>query len=100
MKRILYIHGKNPKPPAALHAQLPRRWVNIAARGDLVALEASLPDDFGDMLAQQSIEKIDDHNKGIYTLYRDNKGLNVHKSYGYLVNPVVAGEIADWWRAA
>jgi hypothetical protein len=32
--------------------------------------------------------------------YRDDKGLNVHKSYGYLANPHVAQVIADWWRVA
>lgn len=77
-----------------------RRWVNIAARGDLVALDKSLRDDFSDMIAQQYIEQIDDHCKGIYNHYRDSRGLNVHKSYGYLVNPVVAQVIADWWQLA
>jgi pimeloyl-ACP methyl ester carboxylesterase len=77
-----------------------RSWVNISARGDLVALDPSLEDDFADMLTQRHIEKIDDHRKAVFNYYRDAAGLNVHKSYGYLVNPVVADVITEWWRAA
>ena len=94
-----HLAGLNGVQPRSYPGNL-RRWVNVAARGDLVALDESLRDDFGDMIAQQSIEEIDDHNTGIHNHYRDSKGLNVHKSYGYLVNPVVARVIADWWRAA
>jgi hypothetical protein len=75
-------------------------WINIAARGDLVALDTSLADDFGDMIKQECITSITDMNKGIYNYYRDSKGINVHKSYGYLVNPHVARVITDWWNAA
>jgi hypothetical protein len=75
-------------------------WVNIAARGDLVALDPSLADDFGDMIRQECISSITDMNKGIYNHYRDSKGINVHKSYGYLANPHVARVITDWWNTA
>ncbi len=75
-----------------------RSWINVAARGDLVALDPSLADDFADMVTHHYIESIDDHRKGIVNYYLDANGLNVHKSYGYLVNPVVAKVIADWWR--
>ena len=77
-----------------------RRWINISARGDLVALDASLADDFGELLEQQPVESIKDHRRDIFNHYRDSKGLNVHKSYGYLVNPVVARTIANWWQDA
>lgn len=77
-----------------------RRWVNIAAHGDLVALDPRLADDFGEMLEQHCIESIEDIFENIYNHYRDEKGLNVHKSYGYLVNPEVDGVIARWWRQA
>lgn len=77
-----------------------RSWVNVAARGDLVALDSSLADDFADMVSHHYIDSIDDHRKGIINYYQDADGLNVHKSYGYLVNPVVAQVIADWWRGA
>jgi len=77
-----------------------RQWVNIAARGDLVALDPSLADDFRDMLRRHNVQSITDIKNGVYNVYRDNHGLNVHKSYGYLVNPHVARVIAKWWKAA
>ena len=94
-----HLVGRNGDHPHIYPGNI-RSWVNIAARGDLVALDKSLRDDFSDMIAQQYIEQIDDHCKGVYNHYRDNRGLNVHKSYGYLVNPVVAKVITDWWRVA
>jgi hypothetical protein len=77
-----------------------RTWVNISSRGDLVALDPSLANDFREMVEQNHIENITDQRSGIYNHYRDEKGLNVHKSYGYLTNPVVAQTITDWWSAA
>ncbi|MGB5540782.1 MAG: hypothetical protein WBO37_11880 [Gammaproteobacteria bacterium] len=83
------------RPP--IYPQNIRRWVNIAARGDLVALDPKLSDDFGDMVKRGAVESITDMTDGVYNYYRDGRGLNVHKSYGYLVNPHVARVIADWW---
>lgn len=77
-----------------------RRWVNVAARGDLVALDPSLADDFRAMVSNRDIESIVDLRDGIYSHYRDQHGLNVHKPYGYLVNPNVARVIVDWWNGA
>ena len=77
-----------------------RHWINISSRGDLVALDPSLSNDFGAMVDNGCITSIRDMREGILNHYRDSKGLNVHKSYGYLVNPNVARVIADWWRAA
>jgi len=76
-----------------------RTWINISAHGDLVALDPSLANDFREMLTQNIIEDIVDKRSGIFNHYRDEKGLNVHKSYGYLANPVVAQTIVDWWGA-
>jgi len=75
-----------------------RQWINVSARGDLVALDRSLADDFRAMIDHQQIESITDWREDIFNHYRDSKGLNVHKSYGYLINPVVSKTIADWWR--
>ncbi len=77
-----------------------RRWVNVAARGDLVALDPSLANDFGAMVQRRQLESITDMHEDIYNYYRDDKGINVHKSYGYLVNPHVARVVTDWWKAA
>ena len=76
------------------------RWVNISSRGDLVALDPSLANDFRAMTASGCVTEIQDMRNDIMNHYRDDRGLNVHKSYGYLVNPHVAQVIADWWRDA
>jgi len=52
------------------------------------------------MVSHHYIESIDDHRKGIVNYCLDGNGLNVHKSYGYRVNPVVAQVVADWWSRA
>lgn len=94
-KRLLGLGRRGPRSyPGNI-----RRWVNIAARGDLVALDPQLADDFSEMVRHHSVESITDLHTGVYNHYRDARGLNVHKSYGYLVNPHVAMVIADWWRA-
>jgi len=94
-KRLIGLRDKQqPDYPGNI-----RNWVNISARGDLVALDTSLENDFKNMIKQNQIESITDHCDDIYNYYRDNKGLNVHKSYGYLVNPVVARTIANWWAS-
>ncbi len=76
-----------------------RRWQNAASQGDLTALDRALKDDFSPMVAQGLTESIDDMNAGLYTYYRNQDGLNVHRSYGYLAHPLIGRVIADWWRA-
>ena len=76
------------------------RWVNISSRGDLVALDPLLANDFREMIDNGCIDSIRDMRNDVLNHYRDDKGLNVHKSYGYLVNPHVAQVIVDWWRQA
>jgi hypothetical protein len=75
-----------------------RRWINIAAQGDLAALDNTLHDDFAPMPKLDLIESITDVNGGIFNYFRNDQGLNVHRSYGYLVNPRVGEVIASWWR--
>lgn len=74
-----------------------RRWVNISARGDLVSLDVTLHDDYADMLKAKLVDTIEDHYEDVYNNFRNRQGLNVHRSYGYLVNPVVGAAIANWW---
>ncbi|NIT56551.1 MAG: hypothetical protein GWN00_10065, partial [Aliifodinibius sp.] len=64
-----------------------RRWMNISAVGDLTSLDVELHDDFEDMLNYGLTESIEDHCHDIYNFFRNHEGLNVHRSYGYLVNP-------------
>lgn len=75
-----------------------RRWLNIVAEGDLTALDPTVADDFAPMMAFGQIEKIVDIDSGIFNYFRNDEGLNVHRSYGYLVNPRVGEVIAKWWR--
>ena len=74
-----------------------RRWVNVAAQGDLTALDPRMGDDFGPMRELGLVEAIVDINGGIFNYFRNEEGLNVHRSYGYLANPRVGEVIADWW---
>lgn len=71
------------------------RWINVAARGEMVALHRRVRPFFEGMLRHGLIEAIEDV-PGIYTHFRGDLGLNVHKSYGYLVHPAVAGRICRW----
>ena len=75
-------------------------WVNISSRGDLVALDPLLANDFRAMTDTGCIDSIRDMRNDVLNHYRDDKGLNVHKSYGYLVNPHVAQVIVEWWQQA
>ncbi len=72
-----------------------RRWCNIAAVGELTAIDMTLNDDFGDMVDLGLIEDIKDLESWNY--YRMNGALSVHNEYGYLVNEVTATTIRNWW---
>ncbi len=73
-----------------------RRWVNIAAVGELTAIDMQLADDFAPMLQRGLLESIDD--RSIFNWFRMDGVLNVHAEYGYLVNEVTASVICEWWR--
>ncbi len=73
-----------------------RRWMNIAAIGELTAIDMALKNDFGEMIRLGLIEDIEDLE--IYNYYRTSGVLNVHAEYGYLVNEVTATIIRNWWR--
>ena len=73
-----------------------RRWTNIAAVGELTAIDMTLNNDFGEMIRLGLIEDIEDIET--YNYYRMNGVLNVHAEYGYLVNEVTATIIRNWWR--
>ena len=77
-----------------------RHWVNISSVGDITALDQVFSKDFSEMRKLEVIESIEDHCEGIYNFFHNDKGLNCHRSYGYLVNPAVGKVIADWWQAS
>jgi hypothetical protein len=75
-----------------------RRWINFSAEGDVTALNQHLNESFQPMLELGLAESIEDHCHGIYNFFRNDIGLNCHRSYGYLVSPAVGSVIADWWK--
>lgn len=75
-----------------------RHWVNIAAHGDLTALDPEVRDDFMPMIEQGCVESIEDQHQGVFNYFRNEKGLNMHRSYGYLVEQHVARTILAWWQ--
>lgn len=75
-----------------------RRWVNIAAVGELTAIDRVLKNDFSEMIELGLIDDIDDRDS--FNYYHMSGVLNVHAEYGYLINEVTAGIICEWWRAA
>lgn len=77
-----------------------RKWKNVSAQGDLVSVDQTVGDDFSPMIDNGDIEQIEDFCREVFNNYRNQDGLNVHRSFGYLINPVVGQIIADWWRNA
>lgn len=73
-----------------------RVWKNLAAVGDLTALDRALVNDFGEMLELGLLEDFEDQT--LTTHYRLDGELNVHAEYGYLVNEKTAHTIVSWWR--
>lgn len=74
-----------------------RRWVNLVAFGEMTALDRRMGNDFAAMESAGMVDSIEDYD--VYNHYRENGRLLVHSEYGYLVNKVTAGIIADWWRS-
>lgn len=74
-----------------------KNWTNIAAVGELTAIDRNLKNDFSAMIELGLIDDIDDRDS--FNYYHMNGVLNVHAEYGYLINKVTAGVITEWWRA-
>lgn len=72
-----------------------RSWINIAAYGEMTAIDMSIKDDFEDMLRLGLVERIED--AAVYNWFRPDGELNVHSEYGYLVNEATATHVRDWW---
>ncbi len=73
-----------------------RRWVNIAAVGDLTSSDMRMENDYEDMVKLGLIESIEDRE--VFNYFRLDGELNVHAEYGYLINEVTAGFVSEWWR--
>ena len=73
-----------------------RRWTNLAAVGELTAIDRVLANDFGEMLELDLLESLEDVD--LFTYFRLDGQLNVHAEYGYLVSETCGRVVADWWR--
>ena len=69
------------------------RWQNFSARGELTAMHPELKPFFGEMVELGVVESLQDIT-GFFNHFRGDDGLDVHMSYGYLVNRAVAESIA------
>jgi hypothetical protein len=69
-------------------------WLNIAARDDFIAHDATMRNDYRKMRTCGSADTITD--KKIYNCYTFKGRSNPHKLYGYLVNDLTGQAIADW----
>lgn len=74
-----------------------RRWTNLSAVGELTALDRRLSDAWRGMRELGVVGEIDDR-LDLQTYFRGAEGLNVHKCYGYMANPVLGGVVGGWWR--
>jgi len=92
-KRLLGFRNARQRFPCCV-----RRWVNIAAHGDLTALDPEIRNDFLPMQEQGCIATIEDRHRGVFNYFRNEQGLNEHRSYGYLVEQHVARAISSWWE--
>ena len=72
------------------------RWLNLAAVGDLTALDRRLANDFDEMPGLGLVESIED--SPVHNWFRLDGLLNVHSEYGYLINEKTAHSIVEWWR--
>jgi len=90
------IKGATEQPDKRYPSNI-KRWVNIAAVGDLTAIDMTLGNDYADMIELGLIESIEDRQ--VFNYFRLDGELNVHAEYGYLINEVTAGFIAEWWRS-
>jgi hypothetical protein len=75
-----------------------RRWENLSATGGLTALGHRFAEDFAPMATLGLVESITDRTD-LINPFRGAEGLNVHRCYGYFVNPWTGAAIARWWRA-
>jgi hypothetical protein len=72
-------------------------WANVAAIGDLTAVDPTLADDYASMVASGLTRRISDYS--FHNSFRLNGELNTHAEYGYLANLVTARIVANWWQS-
>jgi hypothetical protein len=71
-------------------------WTNLAAIGDLTAIDPWLAKAFAEMVSLGLVDTI--HDERVFNYFRLDGKLNVHAEYGYLVNEKTAHTVSKWWR--
>ncbi|MEJ2158940.1 MAG: hypothetical protein P8X53_00445 [Chromatiales bacterium] len=74
-----------------------RSWVNLPAVGDHISLDKDFEEYFAEMLDVGETREILQPAGPLYNLYRDENGLNPHRSYGYLCHREVGAAVQSWW---
>ena len=80
------VHGAQRYPANIL------RWVNLAAIGEVTALDRRLAVCFSDMRRYGLIADIEDDLQ-LVNQFHGPEGLNVHKCYGYIANQTLSRQI-------
>ena len=93
-----HLQGAN-KHAAGRYPHNIERWENFSARGEMTAIHPALRPSFGAMVDMGLLQSLQDHTD-FYNHFRGDTGLNVHKSYGYLLSPPVVTTLVGWLREA
>jgi hypothetical protein len=72
-----------------------QHWLNLAAIGEVTALDRKMSDYFGAMITMGLLQSIDDDLE-LINQFRGPNGLNVHKCYGYMASVEVGRVLRDW----
>ena len=72
-----------------------KRWINLAALGEVTALDRKLSRCFAEMIKLGLVPAIED-NLELINQFHGPDGLNVHKCYGYFASPMVGQLLLEW----
>jgi hypothetical protein len=72
-----------------------KRWINLAALGEVTALDRKLYRCFAEMIKLGLVPAIED-NLELINQFHGPDGLNVHKCYGYFASPMVGQLLLEW----
>ena len=71
------------------------RWLNLAAVGEVTALDRQMSQCFREMLELNLVQDIHDDLE-VLNRFRGPDGLNVHKCYGYMASSAVAKAVSEF----
>lgn len=71
-----------------------RKWINVSAKHDYIAVDSDMDDDFDDML-DYGLDSIMDVRK-IYNFAKRNGESRPHSSLGYLIHPKFTKQLQAW----